>query len=328
MSITAKQYLLKQIGNELESTLTAIDLRIVQEKLNDALSMFEVEAVDDGKIDGESDDLLKAFLDTKEIEGRSDKTIEHYRYVLSRMMEDINTPIRRITVFHLRSYLMREKERGVHDKTLEGVRSVMCSFFGWLHKEGLLSENPCANLSAIKCAKKVREPYTSVDIERLKESCGCVRDKALIALMLSTGCRVSEICGLNRSSVDLAAKECKVHGKGDKERIVFMSDVAAMLIQKYLDERNDNCEALFIGKGSERLTPGGIRARLHNIADKAGVENVHPHRFRRTLATSLIDRGMEIQNVASILGHDKLDTTMKYVFISKDNVKNAYRKYA
>lgn len=328
MSITAKQYLIKQVGHELGDTLTANDLQLVQQKLNQILSMYEVDDLSDSSVDGEADDFLKAFLEAKEIEGRSQKTINHYNYIITRMMQELNTPIRRITVFHLRNYLMAKKSRGIQDKTLEGMRSVFCSYFGWLQKEGLLPDNPCANLSPIKCAKKVRTPYTDVDIEQLKESCWCSRDKALISFLLSTGCRISEVCSLNRDSIDFFSCECTVLGKGNKERTVFIDDVTAMLLQRYLSERSDGCDALFIGKGTERMTPGGILARLHNIANKACVDNVHPHRFRRTLATNLINHGMQIQEVASILGHDKLDTTLKYVYIDKTNVKNAYKKYA
>lgn len=328
MSITAKQHILKQLGTELGDVLTANNLEVVLDRLNNALSMYEVDSITEGKIDGEADDFLKAYMDAKMIEGRSEMTLEHYRYVISRMMEAIKTPIRQITVFHLRRYLMDEKNRGISDKTLEGVRSVMCSYFGWLQKEGLLKENPCANLAPIRCAKKVKVPYSEVDIEKLKESCTCSRDKAIIAFLLSTGCRISEVCALNRNSVDFQSKECTVLGKGNKERTVFVDDVTVMLLKRYFDERTDDSVALFAGKGSSRMTPGGIRARLNSIAKKADVSHVHPHRFRRTRATSLIDHGMMIQDVAAILGHDKLDTTMKYVYISKENVKNAYRKYA
>jgi site-specific recombinase XerD len=328
MSISAKQHLIKQIEHELGNVLTAVELNIVQEKLNIVLGMFDVNGLESGQIDMETDDFLTAFLDAKEIEGRSPKTIKHYRYIINRALTGSNTPIRQITIFHLRSYLMKMKSDGIADKTLEGIRSVICSFFGWLQKEGLLKENPCANLSPIKCAKKVRTPYTTVDIERLKESCSCARDKALISFLLSTGCRVSEVCGLDKCNVNFTTNECTVLGKGNKERTVFIDDVTVMLLKRYIDERTDDSPALFVGKGTNRMTPGGIRARLHNIADTAHVENVHPHRFRRTLATTLINHGMQIQDVASILGHDKLDTTMKYVFIDKVNVKNEYRKYA
>lgn len=328
MSITAKQLLIKRFEAELGSVLTAKDLELAGEKLNGILSMFEVESLQDGRADAEAEDLLQAFLDAKSVEGRSEKTLEHYRYVIKRLLNELNVPIRQITVFHLRNYLMQKKRDGMADKTLEGTRSVMCSFFGWLQKEGLLKENPCSNLSPIKCAKKVRLPFSDVDIERLKEACPDSRDKAMISFLLSTGCRISEACGLNRDSIDLQSKECTVLGKGNKERTVYIDDVTAMLIQRYLDGRKDDSPALFAGKGTERMTPGGVRARFRHAAERAHVSNVHPHRFRRTLATNLIGHGMPIQDVAMILGHDKLDTTMKYVYLDKADVKNAYRRFS
>lgn len=328
MSITAKQHLLKQVRNELGDVLTAINLEVALDALNDILSMYEVDGLADGAVDGEANDFLQAFMDAKKIEGRSEKTLEHYRYIINKLMQELNTPIRQITVFHLRRYLMEQRNRGIADKTIEGIRSVMCSYFGWLQKEGLLQDNPCSNLAPIKCAKKVRVPYTEVDIEQLKEACDCNRDKAIVSFLLSTGCRISEVCALNRNDIDFQTLECTVVGKGNKERPVFVDDVTAMLLHRYFAERKDDSVALFAGKGTERMTPGGVRAILKRVSQKASVANVHPHRFRRTLATNLINHGMQIQEVASILGHEKLDTTMKYVYIDKTNVKNAYRKYA
>lgn len=328
MSITAKQSLIKSLSAELGTMLTAHDLSVVQDKLNDLLGMYEVENIPDGKPDAESDDLLQAFMDAKRIEGRSEKTLKHYRYIIGRLLNEITCPIRQITVFHLRNYLMRRKEAGVSDKTLEGMRSVYCSFFGWLYKEGLLPLNPCANLAAIKCAKVVRMPYSNVDLERLREACGNTRDKALISFLLSTGCRISEVCALNRNDINFQKGECIVLGKGAKERTVFMNEVTMMLLRRYFDERKDSSPALFAGRGSDRMTPQGVRKMLTTIAEKAQVDHVHPHRFRRTLATNLIDHGMPIQEVAAILGHDKLDTTMTYVFIDTENIHNSYKRYA
>lgn len=327
MSIMAKQNMLKQLKNELADYITAANLELVLEKLNDALYSYDVE---EHTVDHElgNEDYLNAFLDAKAIEGRSEKTISHYKYVLCQMMREMGVTTGRITIYHLRSYLMRQKQRGIADKTLEGTRSVFCSYFGWLEKEGLIKDNPCKNLSPIRCEKKVKKPFSDVELEQIREACANTRDKALVAFLLSTGCRVSEVCGLNRNDINFVSKECIVHGKGNKQRTVFFNDVTLMFLQRYFDDRHDEYPALFTGKGSERITPGAVRAMLKRIEAKTGVENIHPHRFRRTLATSLIDRGMQIQEVATILGHDKLDTTMKYVFISKDNVHNAYRRCA
>lgn len=327
MSIEAKQALIKEVERAMCDVLTVGEMSTVIKALTDKLSRYNVERADT-EVGQEFNDMLNAFLDAKRIEGRSDKTIERYRYILTKAIQKMNAPIRDITVFHLRGYLMDEKRRGICDNTLEGYRNIFSSFFGWIHKEGLIDSNPCANLNAIKCQKKVRLPYSSVDVEKLKECCATDRDKALISLLLSTGCRISEVCGINRDDIDFVNRECIVLGKGNKERTVFLDDVTCMLLKRYLDSRKDNYEAIFIGKGTDRLHPSGVRRMLNTIAQRASVENVHPHRFRRTFATGMIGRGMPIQEVAAILGHEKLDTTMKYVYLNKDSVRNTYRKYS
>ena len=167
-----------------------------------------------------------------------------------------------------------------------------------------------------------------MEIEKIKNSCGRERDRAIVEFLLSTGCRVSELVGVDKSDINFQSQECKILGKGNKERIVFLNDVCLLHIKNYMDSRSDNFPALFIGKGSDRMTTGGIRFMLNNIAEKAGVEDVHPHRFRRTVATYLIDRGMSIQDVAVILGHSNINTTMAYVYSDIENVKYAYKKYA
>lgn len=328
MSIAAKMVMMRDLERQLGSMLTADDVQRVMQALSDQLSRYDMEAAAGSYVEGESDDYLNAFLDAKQIEGRSAKTIERYRYMLSRILGEIRVPVRDITIYHLRNYLMQMKKRGIGDSTIEGTRSIMNSFFSWLQREGMIERNPCGNINTIKCAKKIRLPFSDTEIERLKEASTGARDKALICFLLSTGCRISEVCALDRTDIDFHSMEVTVLGKGNKERTVFIDGVTAMLLKRYLASRKDTLPALFVGKGSERMTPGGIRFMLKDIEQRSGVENVHPHRFRRTLATSLINHGMPIQEVAAILGHDKLDTTMKYVYISKTNVKTAYQKYA
>lgn len=328
MSVQDKQVLVRNMTRYLEDKLTPSQIKSVVDGLTVQMSIFEVEAVSNNTGSVEGKEFLKTFLDAKGVEGRSIKTIKHYEYVIKKALDAIDTPIRQITVFHLRKYLMDMKSRGIQDKTIEGVRCVLCSFFGWLDKEKLLDDNPCNNLNAIKCAKKVLLPFSPTDIKKLEEHCKTDRDRAIIAFLLSTGCRIGEVCSLNRDSIDFDSLECIVYGKGAKERTVFLDDVSSMLVKRYLESRNDMSEALFIGKGSGRLTPGGVRFMLHKIADEAKVDNVHPHRFRRTLATNLIKHGMTVQEVASILGHDNINTTMKYVYIDKSSVKNNYMKLA
>lgn len=327
MSIASKKTFLFEAEKRLNEFLPVDSVNAVMQILSDQMATYEIERSDSCENDVESDELLEAFLDAKRVEGRSPKTIERYDYIIRRICKTINVPIKRISVFHLRKYLSDEKARGVSDNTLDGIRQVLSSFYGWLQKEGLITNNPTANLGAIKSTKKIRKPYSAVDMEKLKESCTCDRDKAILYVLLATGCRISEICALDRDSIDFDNGEIMVLGKGNKERTVFIDDITAMLLKRYVESRKDMSESLFIGKGTERLRPGGVRLMLKRLERRSGVLNVHPHRFRRTLATNLIDRGMSIQEVAAILGHEKLDTTMKYVYVNKTNVKNSYRKH-
>lgn len=327
MSIAAKQLFTRELSDRLSDKLTMKEVESVVEALTDQLPLYEMErrAEDAGQKDFE--EMLKLFTDTKRIEGRSEKTLERYQYILRRFRQQDGTPIREVTVYNIRQFLAYEKGRGIADRTLRGYRDIFNSFFGWIHREGLIQNNPCANLNPIKCRKEVRLPYSDIDLERLKESCTTPRDKAIVYFLMATGCRISEMCGLNREDIDFRNLECTVLGKGNKERTVYLDSVSAMQLQNYLKTRTDNEEALFIGKGTPRMHPQGIRKRLHEIAEQAGVQNVHPHRFRRTLATNLINHGMAIQEVANVLGHERIDTTMTYVYINKENVKNSYRKY-
>lgn len=329
MSIEAKQMLMLDLSSELSSVLTTENKDTVLCILSELLSKYELESIANAEFfDNDSDELLEAYISAKTIEGRSSKTLDRYKYIISKMLKTVNIPIRKISVFHIRTYLSKEKQRGVSDRTLESTREVLSAFFGWLHREGLIPTNPISNLGAIKYPKVTRLPYTQVDIEKLKESCDNDRDRAIISFLLSTGCRVSEVCNLNISDIDFENRECNVLGKGNKERIVYIDDVTVLHLKRYLDSRTDDSEALFVGKGTSRLQPGGIRYMLKRVSKIAEVTNTHPHRFRRTLATSLIDHGMPIQEVAIILGHDKLDTTMEYVYTDNKNVKSSYEKYA
>lgn len=325
MAIEAKVVLLNGMEQKLSTVITASDMTKVLSILSDQLAFYEVKQIDHEN--GAPDDMLDAYLSALRVQGRSPKTIERYSYLLKKLMSEIKIPTRSITVHHLRRYLADEKVRGLSDRTLEGIREVLSAYFGWLWREGLIESNPTANLGAIKCVKKIKVVYSEVDMERLKTKCGQVRDKAIIAFLASTGCRISEMCQLNRDDVDLNNLECTVLGKGNKERTVYLDPVAGMMIKEYLSERTDDHPALFVGKGTDRLHPGGVRNMMKKLGERANVNHVHPHKFRRTLATNLIRHGMAVQEVASILGHDKLDTTMQYVVLNKTDIKNSYQKY-
>ncbi|MBR6875483.1 MAG: tyrosine-type recombinase/integrase [Bacteroidales bacterium] len=326
MSITAKVTFLRGLESILAKEVTAESLPRIMSTVSDYMAGFTLEA--SGTEDTEKDDLLGAFIAAMEIQGRSRKTIERYKYLITRMLKSVKMPTRRITVYHLRAYLAGEKSRGIADRTLEGTRQVFSAYFGWLQRERLIDENPVSNLGAIRCRKKVKQVYSDIDIERLKLEYQSLRDRAIVLFLISTGCRVSEVTGLNRSDVNFGSLEVVVLGKGNKQRTVYLSAFAAETLRRYLEQRKDKSEALFAGKGTDRLSPAGIRKMLKDLAARAHVEHVHPHKFRRTLATKLIRHGMPIQEVAAILGHDKLDTTMEYVVLNKEDLESSYRKYA
>ena len=327
VSLENKVAFLKDLEHGLSDAVTASELSRVLTIVSDTLQHYELDVSAQACASGGTD-LFDAWIAALRIQNRSEKTIDLYRKVVSKLLKNLAVPVRNITVYHLRSWLAKEKERGVSDRTLENDRQIFSSFFGWLWREGLIEKNPVANLGSIKVQKKVREAYADVDIEKLKSVCSSPRDIAIITFLLATGCRVSEVTALNREDLNFHDKEVVVLGKGNKERTVFFDDVTAMHLRRYLATRTDDIPALFIGKRKERLQPGGVRAMLRVLAKAAGVNHAHPHKFRRTLATMLIAHGMPIQEVAAILGHDKLDTTMKYIVLDKSAVKNSYRRYA
>lgn len=327
MTIGAKKEFISEVRKDVGDILTLTMTDKVTEIIDSHLSNYDLNRLDNnGKIDTDSVGLLKTYLDAKRTEGRSPKTINRYSYIAERALKDIGVPIISISVYDIRSYLMELIDGGMQASSVEGVRSVLSAMFGWLWKEGLIKSNPCANVGAIKVEKKERLPFSDVEVQLILNACDDIRNTAIIHFLLSTGCRVSELCDLRISDVDLIECECKVHGKGNKWRTVYFDSATMVALKKYLSVRKDSNPHLFVGLRGN-IKPQGIRAMLKEIEKKSGVENVHPHRFRRTLATNLINRGMPIQEVACILGHDKIDTTMTYVYIEKENVKNAYKKF-
>lgn len=326
MAIDAKVSFLNQLEKGLADVLTVEQMARMKQltvSIMDNFEMTELQMLDAG-----DDDLLSCYLTAMKVQSRSAKTIARYEYVIRRMMDAVKVPTRRITVHHLRNYLAAEQSRGVKDSTLEGNRQIFSAYFNWLQRESLIEKNPCANLGTIKVAKVEKQCYSETEMARLQMACDNARDRAILHFLSSTGCRISEMTELNRDDIDLEKLECVVHGKGNKERTVYLSEVAGMAIREYLDSRDDDLDALFVGLRHERLQPGGVRTMLCTLAVRAGVEHVHPHKFRRTRATELTRRGMPIQEVARILGHEKIDTTMRYVVMNKEQMKADFRRYA
>ena len=327
MAIEAKVDFMNRLESRLADELTAAAMAKTLAAVAEVMDHYQITAAETDEADF-GDDLLEAFTDAMKVQGRTQKTIDRYVYVIRRMMDFVKVPTRRITVYHLRGYLSAEKERGISEQTLEGCREVFSAYFNWLQREDLIQKNPTANLGVIKVPIVTKKTYSEVDFEKLNQECRSIRDRAIIHFLSSTGCRISEMTGLNRDQVDLKAMECIVHGKGNKERTVYLDEVAGMLLGQYLETRKDSEPALFIGRGNRRLLPGGVRAMLKKLGIAAEVDHVHPHKFRRTLATNMARHGMPVQEVAAILGHEKIDTTMKYVVLNKDDIKSSYRRYA
>ena len=334
MAIDAKVSFMGQVERKCADVLTVSEMEKTMQIISDVLEGFDMREMSKWE-DEQTDDMLSSYISTMKVQGRSEKTIERYEYIIRKFMAYAKAPTRRVNVYHIRNWLAAEKERGLQDSTLDGLRMILSSYFGWLFRESLIERNPMANVGPIKVAKKQKTIITDIEMEKLKQACekerGVIRfrDRAMLSFLISTGCRVSEMTALNRDSVDLKNLECVVHGKGNKDRIVYLNAVTGLTIQQYLAKRKDDGEALFVGKQGIRLGPNGVRAHLKSLAKRAGVEsNIHPHKFRRTLATDLARHGMPIQEVANILGHEKLDTTMEYVILDRESVKANYRKFA
>ena len=322
--------IIQSVVQALQSRVDDDAINLVQDVLVMQLNRYEVQerctevAVRDDGAEGS----LKKFLATKRVEGIADSTLQRYGEINRALISYLGKPLEEITTYDIRFYLSVRRQMGkVSNRTLDGMRRCYSSFFSWLTAEGLISHNPCAALAQIKCRKVVKKPYSAAEMEKIRKACDSARDLALVDFLYCTGCRVSEVSKLDIADIDFERMECVVLGKGNKERKVYLTEVAAMHLQEYLNVRQDSCEALFVGRG-KRLGKNGIEAIIKGLGKKAGVENVHPHRYRRTLATNLLDRGMNIQDVAAILGHADLKTTQIYCYISQANVKTAYRKYA
>lgn len=270
------------------------------------------------------------FLIRKKAEGRSERTLSQYGSQIKNLLFELNKPIDEINENDLFCYLITyQMERGCSNRYIDNKRLIFSSFFTWLHNKGYISHNPSAGLDKIKCEYRIKKPFSDEELELLRTNCIDAREKALVDFLYSTGVRVSELSSLNRNDVNFHEREAVVFGKGAKERKVYLTPVACMNLQKYLNSRKDDNEALFVGtrKPYVRLTKSGAEKIIRNLGMRAGVENAHPHRFRRTMATNAIKKGMPIEEVQALLGHVKIETTMIYCTIATENVKHSHHKY-
>ena len=326
MSIVANRMIIDEVRERLADKLTAKGLEDVTEIITDVLANYEI--LPNMVQDTGTDMMLDAYIDAMDVEGLSKKTLGYYRLIIKNFLKRAGVNSGNVTQYHIRQYLATEKARGIKDSTIRNYCWVFSAYFGWLHRDGIIQRNPMNNIGRVKVQKKVREVFSEIDIEKLKNGCLCLRDKAIVCFLKSTGCRISEVTALNRDDIDFQNLECIVLGKGNKERRVYIDLVTGMILKEYLESRQDLSPALFTGRRTDRLKPGAIRKILRELGERTGVEHVHPHKFRATQLTELANRGMPIEQVKMLAGHEKIDTTMGYVRLDQENVKNSYRKYA
>ena len=301
--------------------------------LNHNLSGFELQRNEQSDIIAtgeENSRLTNAFLSAKRIEGCSEKSLAYYRKTIETMTERIGKGITHITTNDLRSYLTNyQTERKSSKVTIDNIRRILSSFFSWLEDEDYILKSPVRRIHKVKTATTIKETYTDEALETMRDNCETLRDLAMIDMLASTGMRVGELVLLNRDDINFEERECVVFGKGSKERMVYFDARTKIHLQNYLAQRTDSNNALFVSLKApyERLQIGGVETRLRELGKRLSLPRVHPHKFRRTLATMAIDKGMPVEQLQRLLGHQRIDTTLQYAMVKQSNVKLAHRKY-
>ena len=277
-----------------------------------------------------NEEALDSFISAKKIEGCSNRSISFYQTTLRKMFRNITKPYYLVTTEDIRHYLAEYQEKNEISKTtIDNTRRIISSFFSWLESEDYIVKSPARRIHKVKIPKLVKETFSEENIEMMRQGCKNLRDLTILDLLYSTGIRVGELVRLNIADIDLNNKECIVLGKGNKQRKVYFDAKTKIHIQQYLDSRKDNNNALFVSLLSpyKRLKVSGVEIALRKIGESVNIKNVHPHKFRRTLATKAIDKGMPIEQVQHLLGHSKIDTTLEYAMVDDENVKNSHKKY-
>ena len=301
----------------------------LQEVLLHALWDYDI-SLSDGKTEKQEQDLLARFLAAKRIEGCSEKSLKYYQATTQAMLDGIGKPIKEIVTEDIRQYLTNyQRERHSSRVTIDNIRRILSSFFSWLEDEDYILKSPVRRIHKVKTVSNIKETYSDETLELMRDSCSEMRDLAMIDLLASTGMRVGEMVLLNRDDVDFTERECVVFGKGDKERMVYFDARTKLHLQDYWESRSDDNPALIVSLKApfNRLSIGGVETRLRELGRQLGVHKVHPHKFRRTLATMAIGKGMPIEQLQQLLGHKRIDTTLQYAMVKQSNVKLAHRKY-
>lgn len=277
-----------------------------------------------------NDNYLSMFLNAKKIEGCSERTLAYYKTTVEKLLDDVNDPIRKVTTDDIREYLANYQSINDCSKTtIDNIRRNISSFFTWLEEEDYIIKSPMRRIHKIKTTKTVKEVISDEEIEKMRDKCQSLRDLAIIDLLYSTGIRIGELVRLNIDDIDFEERECIVFGKGDKERRVYFDAKTKIHLMGYINSRSDTNPALFVTLDApyDRLRISGVEIRLRRLGRELGINKVHPHKFRRTMATRAIDKGMPIEQVQRLLGHSQIDTTMHYAIVNQTNVKVSHRKF-
>lgn len=322
-----------KIAEVLQEMLPYLDnsqMEQLQRVLQHTFWNCSVEEKQDGEPPEQTPDMVDLFLASKRVEGCSEKTLTYYKATIEASINEIGKQIRHITTEDLRSYLTEyQRKRHSSRVTIDNIRRILSSFFSWLEDEDYILKSPVRRIHRVKTSTVIKETYTDEALETMRDNCTELRDLAMIDLLASTGMRVGEMVLLNQDDIDFNERECIVFGKGDKERLVYFDARTKIHLQNYLASRTDTEQALFVSLKApyKRLQIGGVESRLREMGKRLDIPKVHPHKFRRTLATVAIDKGMPIEQLQQLLGHQRIDTTLKYAMVKQSNVKLAHRKY-
>lgn len=324
-----KEELITEIQRRMLPYLTNEQLAHLREVLEYTLHDVLIADAEHSEEQPETD-TTAAFIAAKRIEGCSEKTLTYYRNTIEAMTAEIGKTPQQITTEDLRQYLTDyQMQRQSSKVTIDNIRRILSSFFSWLEDEDYIIKSPVRRIHKVKTPKTIKEIYTDEELEELRDGCETARDLAIIDLLASSGMRIGEMVMLNREDINFAERECIVFGKGGKERPVYFDARTKLHLQNYLVGRTDNNPALFVSLRApyNRLKIGGVEIRLRELGERLKISRVHPHKFRRTMATTAIDKGMPIEQVQQLLGHQKIDTTMHYAMVKQQNVKLAHRKF-
>ena len=325
-----KEELMEEVMQHMLSYLDNAQMKQLRQVMEQALCRYDVTDLEMKPEEDDSHTLIARFIAAKRIEGCSEKTLKYYQTTIDAMVASIGKSVRHIHTENLRTYLTEYHSKKQSSRvTIDNIRRILSSFFSWLEDEDYIIKSPVRRIHKVKTASSIKETYSDEDLERMRDNCEKLRDLAMIDVLASTGMRVGEMVLLNRDDINFAERECVVLGKGDKERIVYFDARAKLHLQEYLNSRTDDNPALFVTLRTphERIQIGGIEYRLREIGKQFNIPKVHPHKFRRTLATMAIDKGMPIEQLQRLLGHQRIDTTLQYAMVKQNNVKMAHRKY-